>query len=248
MKEPIYFSSYDKGPYQPKNTFYNSEEIFWTNKIEEKFPIIKSEIEALLKDRDTVLHSYFASKMVNKPNSWKTLGFYYWGFVDEKNCKKCPLTMALIDTIPGIVSASISIMTPQSEIKGHNGDTNAIYRCHFPIVIPASLPETGFQVETEQKSWIPGKFLIFNDAAYHKAWNKTDHERIILIIDIVKPEFKNKMIWICSKVHGALMAQYLAEKLNYFRKKSHLKNILKYVFAFIAWLYLNLYFTKLFKK
>ena len=103
-------------------------------------------------------------------------------------------------------------MEPNSSIKPHYGDTNAIHRCHLGLLIPTSLPFTGFQVGYEKRSWEEGKLLIFNDAAYHKAWNESSQPRIVLIVDVIRPKFLKKKLWICARVNAIIKSQRIVQK------------------------------------
>jgi ornithine lipid ester-linked acyl 2-hydroxylase len=125
--------------------------------------------------------------------------FTFWGLkVSNKFKRKCPKTMQYLKKIPGLVSLSISQLAPNSTIAEHTGDTNAIVRCHLGIEVPASLPDCGLGVNGEQRSWAEGKWIVFNDAYKHTAWNNTGKRRIIIIADIIKPEFMDRKNIACA--------------------------------------------------
>lgn len=248
MKEKLFFSSYDRTSYTTTNTYYQVEEIEWAKLLENNWQVMREEVDVFVKNNPHVIKQYFATNMMSRLNSWQVAGFYFWGAVNKKIIGKCPITIAVLDKIPGVVSASVSIMKPHTEIKGHKGDTNAIYRCHIPLHIPGKLPEVGFQVEEEMRSWEEGKILIFNDAAYHKAWNFTDQDRVILIVDVIKPEYIHLKRWICSKVLGSLVVQFFSQKIRFLKRKSIFRNYLNYFFAILIWIYFFLFGRKLFKN
>jgi aspartyl/asparaginyl beta-hydroxylase (cupin superfamily) len=54
----------------------------------------------------------------------------------------------------------------------------------LPLVVP---PGCGFRVGAEQREWVPGKALVFDDTFEHEAWNDSDTPRAVLIIDIWSP-------------------------------------------------------------
>ena len=58
----------------------------------------------------------------------------------------------------------------------------ALIRVHFGLVVPDG--DINFWVDGDEKKWEPGKCLAFNDGSEHTAWNKTDMDRIILIMDL----------------------------------------------------------------
>lgn len=220
-------------------TYFDSGKFDWVKPIEDNWQLIRNEIVDYVAKNEKEIKPYFAKNMVNKPDVWRSSGFYFWGLINRKTSVKCPVTLSFCDKIPHIVSASISVMKPYSEIKGHKGDTNAIYRCHFPLIVPSALPDAGFEVEGEQRSWIPGKFLIFNDAAYHRAWNNTGEDRIILIIDVIKPEYASQKRWICSRVIGSLTIKSISQKIKILNKIKLIRFPLRIFFSWVGWLYLS---------
>jgi aspartyl/asparaginyl beta-hydroxylase (cupin superfamily) len=222
-----------------KDEFYDPSNFAWTKTIENKYTEISQEIFAFINQHENEFKPYFASELVNEPGKWKTIGFLFWGAKEKKNYPKCPITMNLLKEIPGLVTFGISKLDPHSEIKPHLGDTSAIYRCHLPIKVPASLPVSGFYVGYSERSWEEGKLMIFNDAAYHKGWNHSDESRIILLIDIIRPEFMWQKKWICAFVLSSLALQ---KYLN-FRFKGPGKIfqwILLYPLAALTWLYFSI--------
>jgi ornithine lipid ester-linked acyl 2-hydroxylase len=201
--EEIYFTFESNTPYKlPENSppFYDSANFEWAQLIEQKSEVIRAEILDFVTTNNHLFKGYFDKNLVKSDQSWRQAGFYFWGLSNKRVIESCPKTAQLMKSIPNMVSASISILGADSEIKGHNGDTNAIYRCHLPIVVPEGLPNVGFQVEKEQRPWETGKLLIFNDAAYHCAWNHSSDRRIILVFDVIREEYAVQSKFICAKV------------------------------------------------
>lgn len=141
--------------------------------------------------------------------------------MSAKACRECPGTVNLLRDIPGLVSASVSIMEPHAEIKPHFGDTDAIYRCHLGLVIPGGLPGCGIRVGYEDRAWQHGQLIVFNDANYHTAWNQTDQRRIVMILDIIRPEYLRQQKWICSLVLASIFRQLLSELTGIFKGKDN---------------------------
>ena len=135
----------------------------------------------------------------------------------NKNIKQCPETNKILKTIPNIISASVSILEPGVTIKPHRGDTNAIIRCHLPLIVPAGLPECGFEVVGEKRAWEVGKVIAFNDSAKHSAWNHSDKRRYVLLFDVMRPECVNKKYAVCSMVLGGLVMQSISQKIPFLK-------------------------------
>jgi len=236
--ENIYYSFLHEKNLEVKDeTYFDSKNFDWTDTIEKNWEVIRKEILGFLNKEEDILKPYFATEMMNAPNKWKAFSFYFWGLSMSKYAiDNCPDTIKLLKTIPNMVSASVSVMEPYSEIKPHYGDSDAMYRCHLGIIVPESLPDCGFRVGYEDRSWEEGKLLMFNDAAYHKAWNNTSSRRVILLFDVIKPRYANKSKWICSKVRGGIIWQILSEKTGIFKsKKNGITKLMGMLFATVVY-------------
>lgn len=223
IKNEIYFSFlHEKNPEIKDETYFDPKQFDWASSIEGNWMTIKNEVLDYLNKDTQALQPYFASEMMNAPNKWKAFSYYFWGFnMSDKAIISCPKTVSLLKSIPNLVSASISVMEPNSEIKPHYGDSDAMYRCHLGLIIPDVLPNCGFRVCYEDRAWEEGKLLIFNDAAYHKAWNYSKERRVILLFDVIKPEYTDQKKWICSKVRGGIVWQIISEKTGLFKAKKN---------------------------
>jgi len=78
-----------------------------------------------------------------------------------------------------------SLLRPHSRIPAHTGMINARYICHLPLVVP---PGCGFRVGGETREWRVGELMVFDDSVEHEAWNDSDHDRLVLIFDVWRPE------------------------------------------------------------
>jgi aspartyl/asparaginyl beta-hydroxylase (cupin superfamily) len=207
--EKIWYSYYRSSYYGNAPWFYCTDEFDWVRKFEGSFEVIKAEIERIVNQNEEQFVPYFNKDIISKENTWKTLLFYFWRKRMHKVMDNTPLLEELFNTIPGFVSAAISKLEAGAEIKWHPGDTSGTIRCHFPITVPDTLPNCGFQVAEESRSWEEGKMLMFCDAYQHRAFNLTQEDRIILIIDVVRPELIHKKAGICSNVLSILWMQRL---------------------------------------
>lgn len=218
--QPYFSFLHSKNEELPDATYFDPKLFSWVNALEEKFPEIKNEILHFMSDHAEVAKPYFAKDMMNAPEKWKAFSFLFWKKRQSKMAiRECPKTTAALQQIDGLVSASVSMLEPHSFIKPHYGDTDAVFRCHLPLVVPAGLPMCGFRVGYEDRAWEEGKTMIFNDAAYHKAWNETDSRRIVLLFDVMKPEYRKKENWICAMVLASIVFQLINKVIPIIRKE-----------------------------
>jgi len=43
-------------------------------------------------------------------------------------------------------------------------------------------------VGNEERSWVEGEMLIFDDSIEHEAWNLSKNERVLLLFEVWRPE------------------------------------------------------------
>jgi aspartyl/asparaginyl beta-hydroxylase (cupin superfamily) len=208
--------------------FYERKDLPWIKVLEDNWEIFRDELVNLIESKPELLKPYFINESMSfPPRHWKTMGLYFWKFTMHANCRKCPETVRILKSIPGLTSFSLSVLEAGANINPHQGDTDAIYRCHVGLSIPADLPDCGFQVGTEIRPWEEGKALPFCDAQTHTAWNHTKERRLILIADVMRPEYINQQNWVCARVLASSVLQMLYERFPFFgRRTGYTKKIL----------------------
>ncbi len=197
--------------------FYRPEDFPWIKTLEDNWRTIRDEIQTLLARDERRLSPYFIN-LSFPPKQWKTMGIYFWKYKIHKNCRACPQTARLLESLPNMTGGSLSALEPGSNINPHHGDTNAIVRIHLGLSIPAGMPQCGFQVGKEIREWREGKALLFCDAHPHSAWNHSDQRRIVLIVDVMKPEFASQTDAICSHVLATSGLQVLYQQFAVLRR------------------------------
>jgi len=240
QKPKIWYSFYGGQSEDDDVWYYDEKEFDWIPMLESNFDIIKEEMMNYVDRKDTLL-PYFVKGIAKGPrgaSSWNSISFFFWGLKWHKNCKQCPKSVEIFKKIPHLVSMSISMFDPQTELAPHRGDSNTFYRGHLPLSIPGKLPECGFKVGYEERSWEEGKVFVFNDAAYHLAWNKTDTRRLIVMFDFIRPEFVSKKYQICAAVLGGIAVQYLGQKMKFIANGSKVIRSATYrLMKCVAWTY-----------
>ncbi len=166
-----------------------------------------------LQQQDIDVDNYFNQKLVEGNSAWKIAPFLFWGKRNEQNIEKGRELYGCFEKIPGLTGLAISILPASTSVKPHFGDTDAVYRIHIPVKIPASLPVCGIKVSGIEKSWTPNEPIVFCDAHLHEAWNKSREVRIVVIADVVREEFFSERMEICNNVLSLLKLQKLLVKI-----------------------------------
>lgn len=66
---------------------------------------------------------------------------------------------------------------------------NARLIVHLPLIVPG---QCALRVGNETRAWREGELLIFDDSIEHEAWNSSQEPRIVLILDVWRPELTAK--------------------------------------------------------
>ena len=211
--------NYNEGAFKGSEPFFfDTNDFQWVKEIESKWHVIYEELMTLVKEHESSLLPYPNREMTTKLNKWKTFGFMFWTIKSRSNCKKCPETWKLLKTIPNLLAGSFSLLEAGTTIKPHQGDTNAIVRCHLGLKIPAPAPQCAFRVGNETRGWNEGKFLMFCDAHTHTAWNNSNEKRYIMILDVMRPEYAAQKKTICSRVLAAIYIEIAYQRSQFLRK------------------------------
>ena len=161
----------------PVDTFIDKADYPFTKILEQAYPVIRREMEAVSMDR---YKPWYEKDLYT--NKWLVFGLFAMGNKLNANCEICPETVKLLEKIPGLTTAGFSCLEPGTVIKPHEGFSKMVLRCHLGLSVPQ--PETcALKVAGVEGRWQEGKCLIFDDTLTHEAWNKGDKPRIVLLID-----------------------------------------------------------------
>jgi aspartyl/asparaginyl beta-hydroxylase (cupin superfamily) len=127
---------------------------------------------------------------LNYSDRWSTLFLWLHGAPVPEAHARFPKTAAILKTmamadIDGLCpTAMFSALAPHTTIPPHSGETNARLVVHLPLVVPENCL---YRVGAEERQWVEGECLIFDDSIEHAAHNGSDELRIVLIFDVWNP-------------------------------------------------------------
>ena len=178
--------------------FYEPSNFKWLPAFIEYYHSIEPEVGALFGPQSDRYLDYFQDEIQFPPSSWSTISLLSYGMENQSNVEAFSQLTEHIYKIPGIVTAYFSRLKPNSHILPHCGPINATLRIHLGLIVPSISPEEcGIKVGNEIRNWKVGEALAFLDAHQHEAWNRTDEDRVVLILDVVRPEFMGRKRLIC---------------------------------------------------
>lgn len=186
-------------PGLPQQRFYDPAAFPWLEAMLALVPQMQAELQAVLYNGADGFAPYVHRKQHRPaPNSplldnpaWTAFHFWQDGQLVAENAARCPATMealshAPLPDIPGrSPNAHWSRLLPGAHIAPHTGMLNTRLICHLPIL---TAPDCWFRVGSEVRGWVDGTALIFDDSINHEAKNDGQHERVILLWEIWRPE------------------------------------------------------------
>ncbi len=122
---------------------------------------------------------------------WKAFFLKGYGYRMRKNAARAPITSALIENVPGLVTANFSVMEAGGHIPRHWGMTKGMLTYHLALRVPKDRQKCRIHIEGPDTlhvlAWEEGRSFIFDDMFNHEVWNETDEDRYILLIQIKRP-------------------------------------------------------------
>lgn len=169
---------------------YDTKSFPWVGAIERDWQLVRAELDRVMVFRDKMPSFQDILKEVGSiqsDNQWKTYFLAGIGMDCTENAKRCPETMRLLSTIPGMSTAFFSILSPGKYIPAHRGAWNGILRLHVGLMVPQPREKCRIRIGNDFYSWTEGKALIFDDTFNHEVWNETDGYRVVLFVDFARP-------------------------------------------------------------
>jgi aspartyl/asparaginyl beta-hydroxylase (cupin superfamily) len=157
------------------------------------FPVIRDELLALLPQKQAIPRyheldqvQYNISAQVDSDKDWKVFYLHAMGEWPEGNRERCPRTCALLAQVPGLFQAFFSILDGGKSVPAHNGPYRGYLRYHLGLVVPEENPPT-IRIKDQFHTWQAGRSILFDDSWNHEVINKSQSDRVVLIVDIRRP-------------------------------------------------------------
>ena len=190
-------------PFLPADEYFDRAHFPWLAELEAATAVIREEVQAIMAMPASVLAPYVAMPAGTPDNKWTPLdGSLAWSALHlwkdgrrvEEACALAPRTAALLETLPlcripnRAPTAFFSILKAGKHIPAHTGVTNTRAIVHLPLIVP---PGCAFRVGGETRDWREGEAFAFDDTIEHEAWNRSDRDRAVLILDTWNPHLSD---------------------------------------------------------
>ena len=186
-------------PRLPAQPFFRREMFDWVPELEKRTPEIRAEMIAALGEAADEFQPYVQYAPGDPVNQWAELNhsrqwtsfhLYRGGQPVPQNIERCPRTVEALKLIDAVHLAGtcpnvmFSVLQPKAKIPPHHGESNARLVAHLPLVVPDNCL---FRVGYDNRRWVEGEVLIFDDTIEHEAWNDSDEIRVVMLFDVWNP-------------------------------------------------------------
>jgi len=187
-----FFKHYAGGSSRP--AFFDIDDTFPAlNMMTENFAVIRNELDVILAAKSTIpsyheidFIQYPISAKGDKHKNWKIFMLYAMGERPAANRALCPKTCELLERVPDLFQAFFSILDPGKSIPSHTGPFSGYLRYHLGLKVPRQDPPS-MRVKDQWYIWEEGKAILFDDTFDHEVVNKSNGERVVLVIDVLRP-------------------------------------------------------------
>ena len=156
--------------------------------------IIEDNIDVILEELNGFQDNWKSWKEIidyHKNSDWEVIPIF--GF--EKFTTYCvtfPKLKNIISKLNNLTLFSFSKLCSNTILNPHQGwgkTSNINLRNQFGLIIPE---KCGLWVEGEIYNHINNKWITFDDSKYHSAFNNSNEDRIVIIIDMLRPNYVKK--------------------------------------------------------
>jgi ornithine lipid ester-linked acyl 2-hydroxylase len=164
----------------------------WIAELERHWETIRDEAVAIrAKDIPSLGDISFDHGRIAADRRWRAFFLKGYGYRLKANAARAPITAALIEKVPGLVTANFSVMEAGGHIPRHYGMTKGMLTYHLALKAPREAEKCRMHIEEGETlhvmHWRDGESFLFDDMFNHEVWNESDEDRFILLIQIKRP-------------------------------------------------------------
>ena len=170
--------------------FYDTMTLYPELKIiSDNIQMIEKELSDYESDQQKEWIEWPEKHLYEKKKGWLTIpiyGFNYW----SKQSLYFPNLVKILKQIKNIKLVTFSKLKSGVKLNPHHGwafHSNYVIRNHYGITVPPN--KCAIIVEDDTRYHQRHKWLSFDDSKEHSAYNMSDSDRIVLIIDMERPDY-----------------------------------------------------------
>jgi dTDP-4-amino-4,6-dideoxygalactose transaminase len=188
--------------------------------MEENWRAIRAEIDPVMEQLErlpALSELSYDQKRIAPDGRWKTFVFRFFGLRAERSLAQCPRTARLLEAIPGLENAWLSILAPGYHVPSHAGITKGMINGLLGLRVPGPPGAARIRVADEIRAFAEGKALVIDDTQNHEVWNDAQEPRVVLLVSFRRPmRWKGRLL---NTVFLSLMKKtgYVREAVGHFK-------------------------------
>jgi aspartate beta-hydroxylase len=152
----------------------------------------------------------------NDGRDWRVLVLKAYGVPIRQNMARCPRLAAIADSVPDVLSATLSFLAPGKHIPRHRGPFRGVIRFYLGLAVPVSVdgrPAAVLTLDDVEHHIGDGQWLLWDDTYPHEVWNRSDQVRIALLLDVRRRGMPPDLELLTRVVIRAVRVSVLIRKL-----------------------------------
>ncbi|MCU7706158.1 aspartyl/asparaginyl beta-hydroxylase domain-containing protein [Streptomyces albidoflavus] len=155
--------------------------------LEERFPALRAEIDALLEKRTIPAYGAFDPvRAAQVSEDWKLYYAYMYGQSNELARDEVPTLLSFAQSRPEVVNAFVSILDPGVELPPHKDPYAGVLRYHLGVRVPRENPPH-IRLDQDRHTWKEGEGRVLDVSVEHEVVNISEEPRVVVIIDFRRP-------------------------------------------------------------
>lgn len=187
--EKLFRPIFRKKSLVPDSDYFDKADFPVTKDLEANYADILSELIPLMRRVDEFVPFQDISPdqiYISNDDRWKMFFLKAATHRFKRNCLRVPKTMKILDRHKNIVSAYFSVLGPNKMLAPHEGPWCGIIRIHLAMIIPED-GESILVCNKKEYRWQEGETVVFDDTYEHFAVNLSNHNRVVLFLDYMRP-------------------------------------------------------------
>ena len=166
------------------------------HRFRDQWEVIRREAMAILDSAQPIprFHEIMPTQAeisANDGRDWRMFLLKVYGQDIASNQAHCPLLTELLAGCPDVLSATLSFLAPHKHIPRHSGPFRGILRYQLNLEAPLGddgRPSAVLWLAGDEHRLGSGEHLLWDDTYPHEVWNRSEHSRVALLLDVRRPD------------------------------------------------------------
>jgi len=154
----------------------------------------------------------------NDNRDWRLLVLKAYGVPVRENMARCPALASVVSSAPDVLSAALSFLAPGKHIPRHRGPFRGVTRFYLGLSDPThedGRPAAVLAIDDREYRIGNGEYLLWDDTFPHEVWNRSDQDRIALLLDVRRRDMPLDMALLSKLLIAGIATSVRLRKLSW---------------------------------